>query len=198
MNAATGITGQSTITLFLVMAQVAVPATARRGVMAGVGAGGSGNDFDTTGNWNVFLSAANTETAWDGLGVGGTVNGTQDFDLKTSSTPNGTYAIACLSIGSNSAPTLHLNGTLEGTGTARAVGSMSFGYLTVGSRFYSGAGQDFAPMRLARLLAYSGTPSTGDRATVNSYMQDQYAITVADYTGGAPAAVAGDLDHRPN
>lgn len=81
---------------------------------------------------------------------------------------------------------LVINGTQVAAGNSGA-GTIT-GTVNVGFRAGTSRGIDGD---VAEILIYSGALSTADLATVHTYVQDQYGITVADYTGAAVPPASG-------
>jgi hypothetical protein len=78
----------------------------------------------------------------------------------------------------------HLNGTANGSGT-HSVTLVAGGTQKVFRG--STGGPDSFSGNFAELIMYSRVLTAPERATVHSYLQDKYAITVSDYTAGIPA-----------
>lgn len=90
------------------------------------------------------------------------------------------YALTLTSNGSNSAIS-YVNGTLE-TSSSTAHTNSGTG-LSFGSKLDLG---ETLNAYIAEVLDYSAVLSAGDRATVHSYIQDEYGITVSDYVPSGP------------
>jgi Concanavalin A-like lectin/glucanases superfamily len=83
------------------------------------------------------------------------------------------------------------NGAANGNGTSTQL-ITDTGHLIIGSN--AGASEFFNGY-IAELVAYNGVLSDADRAQVNSYFQDTYAITVSDYVAtGQTLRPDADLD----
>lgn len=102
----------------------------------------------------------------------------------------GTYALLCASIPSGANALLYINGTDSGNTDSNS-GATNMAKINMGSRYYGGSPTDFTKAGIAAVLVYSGVLTSGDRAKIDSWVQDTYAITVSDYIAAAAATLTG-------
>jgi hypothetical protein len=98
-----------------------------------------------------------------------------------------TWYVLTVSDNASNSDISYINGTADGSGTTTHT-------LTGTSLFIGGeyTGGEYASCYIAEVLDYSTVLSSTDRATVHSYAQEEYGVTVSDY---APAA--GSLEAGP-
>jgi hypothetical protein len=98
------------------------------------------------------------------------------------------FTIISASFANNSTYAFYRNGAADGSGshgqTLTAGTATNIGYNS------DGGGERLAG-DLAELIVYSSVLSTGDRASVHSYLQDKYGITVSDYVSSARGPAPG-------
>jgi hypothetical protein len=106
-----------------------------------------------------------------------------------------TTATVITAVGNGASSAIYQNGTSVATGnpgTGSSGTSAVLGNWSSGSRFYGGD--------IAEILIFNAALSAADRATVHSYVQDTYGITVSDYVASgtnytpAPADTVGLTD----
>lgn len=93
----------------------------------------------------------------------------------------GTWYVLTISGNNSNSATSWVNGTQDGTSSTSH--SSTATRWNFGGREFTGDNLDGY---IAEVLDYSAVLSAGDRATVHSYIQEEYGITVSDY---APATV---------
>lgn len=105
------------------------------------------------------------------------------------------FQVATISFTSGASYNFYLNGTADG-GTTTGV-SIGASATTSIARNLPGGGESFNG-DIAEIIVYSSVLSTGDRATVHSYLADKYGITVSDYVGGSKPTYVSDRGTAAN
>lgn len=109
---------------------------------------------------------------------GSTVTGTSNAAAATNYVLTGAFT--------SGASAMYVNGTSAGTSATAA--NVQNG-LVIGAN--SGATAEFANAYIAEVICYSRVLTAGERATVHTYVQDKYGITVSDYIASAAFAAFG-------
>jgi hypothetical protein len=121
------------------------------------------------------------------------VNGTQWSLWEGTTNINGgtanTTATVITAIGNGASSAIYKDGTLVASGNP-GTGSSS-GTLTLGT-WTGGAGR-FAPIDIAEVLWFSTGLTPAERATVHTYVQNTYGITVSDFTSSAKTSAVTAL-----
>lgn len=114
-----------------------------------------------------ILTSGTAWAQWEGTAniTGGTFN---------------TSATVLTAVGNGASSVLYQNGASVATGNPGTAASSTVALVgsTSGSRWFNGD--------IAEVLWFSSGLSAGDRATVHTYVQDRYGITVSDYIASPP------------
>lgn len=113
-----------------------------------------------------------------------------DLGGSTSPVTASTFTVVAVSWANATSSAHYLNGAANG-GVAQTA-SLTAGTTTNIGRNGSGA-NEFYNGDLAELIVYSRVLIASERATVDSYLSDKYAITVADYVPPASPVKAGQF-----
>jgi hypothetical protein len=92
----------------------------------------------------------------------------------------GTFALLCLTVPSGSSIGLFVNGTSTGV-TDNNSNTTQMLQINMGARQAASVPTAWAPVSVARALVYSGIVSAGDRAIIDTWVQNTWNITVSDY-----------------
>lgn len=98
----------------------------------------------------------------------------------------GIWYAGTLSANGTNSHTTYLNGAVDGVGTTAATTTSAA--LDFGGRGWSGTGK-YLDGYIAEILDYSRILNGAERAVVHSYIQEEYGITVSDYTPTAGTAI---------
>lgn len=128
--------------------------------------------------------------------------GSQDLvSLHTSTTTVSTTAfqvLACSYSDSTNTVAFHRNGTADGSSTAVTASPTAGRTTRIGAEPAGG----YLVGDIAELIVYSRVLTSSERAEVHSYLQDKYAIAVADYVAsgvsGAGGIASGEGFGRPS
>lgn len=175
-NTATGISGQTSFTVFFVMAVHSIPFI-RAGVLTGRV---TGDDYDqTTGAFSLSEPAATGATSFASMASSGSLTSANDANLGSVSAAFGTYVVIGVEAGVDGAAlTLYVNGATRTGVTGRSVASLALSTLYLGGRHYGGAVGDRSDISIARMRLYGGRLSPTARATVTADLGSLYGITV--------------------
>ena len=105
-----------------------------------------------------------------------------DVSSSTSTVTEDAWQSWTTSFANASTYAFYAGGTANGTGT-HAVTLTAAQTTALGAGLTGGAGFDFMVGDIAEIIVYDSVLSAGDRATVHTYIQDKYGITVSDYAG---------------